>query len=437
MNRMPSSFVPLSRHRSAGLCFVAISLGCGAADPMPAPTGQPQAPLPSPPRVILGEVTTETPFVLAGAEVELNWRLATAGTVTVSPPPVQMEGPVAVVVPTETTTYTVTATNEGESASSSVVVTVLPGVATDIVVNHVVCDGQRGKLIASVPSADPKLGNRLVVVDPSTGGVDRSIPIGSEPGQMALSDDGTTLWVAIDGASSFRKLDMRSDTPGPLTPLPTDSDGLYFVEQMLALEGSTSTVAISYGVRNRSPSRVGTSVFDDGVARPKVLRGGGYLARGNGANELVGRASVPGSGYGLVRLAVDATGLVAGVAPTTGIAPGETERFHRAGNRLLFAKGLAYDATTFAQLGTYALQYGQAIAADPSSGTVYGASQAGGIRSFDAETFAAKGNWAVSKTDLTQIVPCGDGLGVVATRRRLSERTFVARLWVVPKSAVR
>lgn len=447
MNRMPSSFVPLSLFRLAGLGVVAIALGCGAEpDPVlqgPQGTGQPEEP--GPLGSILGDVTTETPFVLAGTEVELVWSLGAEATVTVSPAPARMEEATpnrqahAVVIPKETTTYTVTATNARNSASKSVVVTVLPGVATDIVVSHVVCDAARGKLVASVPSADPKLGNRLAVIDPTTGAVDRSIPIGSEPGQMALSDDGTALWVAIDGASSFRKVDMRSDTPGPLVPLPTDSDGVYYVEQMLALEGSTSAVAITYGVKNRSPSRAGTAVFDDGVARAKTLRGreGSFLARGSGANELIGRASVPGSGYGIARFVVDATGIVMGPTPTKELGVSELVRVERVGNRLLFANGQAYDAVTFDPLGTYSLTYGKAVAADTSSGTVYRASESGAIRSFDIETFTAKGNWAVSKVDFSQIVPCGDGLALVATRRRMLEKTFLPRLWVVPKAGVR
>ena len=433
MNRMPSSFVPLSLFRLAGLGVLVVALGCGSDDPIiqgPQGTGQPEDP--GPLGSILGDVTTETPFVLAGTEVELVWSLGAEATVTVSPAPARMEEATpnrqahAVVIPKETTTYTVTATNARNSASKSVVVTVLPGVATDIVVSHVVCDAARGKLVASVPSADPKLGNRLAVVDPTTGAVDRSIPIGSEPGQMALSDDGTALWVAIDGASSFRKVDMRSDTAGPLVPLPNDAGGVLYVEQMLALQGSTS--------------RVGTTVFDDGVARTKSLRSreGGFLARGSGPNELIGRASAPVSGgYGLARFVVDATGIVVGPTPTKELGVSELVRVERVGNRLLFANGQAYDAVTFDPLGTYSLTYGKAVAADTSSGTVYRASESGAIRSFDIETFTAKGNWAVSKVDFSQIVPCGDGLALVATRRRMLEKTFLPRLWVVPKAGVR
>jgi hypothetical protein len=445
MNRVTSSFAPISLSRLVGICGVAIAIGCGGGEacPIGQEPARPQDPGPLGPT--LGEVTTETPFVLAGTEVEITWTTDADTTVTVSPQPARMEEatsrqlPRAVVVPTETTTYTVTATRNGKSTSKSVVVTVLPGIATDIVVNHVVCDAARGKLVASVPSADPTLGNRLAVVDPITGAVDRSIPIGSEPGEMALSDDGTTLWVAIDGASSFRKVDLRNDTAGPLVPLPTDSAGVYYVEQMLALEGSTSAVAITYAIKNRSPARAGTAVFDDGVARPKALRGlaGSLLARGSTASELIGRASVPGSGDGLVRFTVDATGIVMGPAPTKGIGADDTVRFVRAGNRLLFADGQAYDATTFAKLGTYVLEYGKAIAADPSNGTVYRSSEAGAIRSFDAETLAAKGNWAISKVDFTKIVPCGEGVAVVGTRRRLMEQTYLPRLTLVPKAGIR
>ena len=49
-----------------------------------------------------------------------------------------------------------------------------------------------------------------------------AIPIGSDPGALALSDDGSTLWVGIDGAHAFRKVTMTSTPPvvGPLIHLP-------------------------------------------------------------------------------------------------------------------------------------------------------------------------------------------------------------------------
>ena len=49
-----------------------------------------------------------------------------------------------------------------------------------------------------------------------------AIPIGSDPRALALSDDGATLWVGIDGAHAFRKVTMGSTPPvvGPLIHLP-------------------------------------------------------------------------------------------------------------------------------------------------------------------------------------------------------------------------
>ena len=49
-----------------------------------------------------------------------------------------------------------------------------------------------------------------------------AIPVGSNPGALALSDDGSTLWVGIDGAHAFRKVTMTSTPPvvGPLIHLP-------------------------------------------------------------------------------------------------------------------------------------------------------------------------------------------------------------------------
>ena len=95
--------------------------------------------------------------------------------------------------------------------------TVLPIAARDLVYN-----AARNELYASVAGDAAAYPNTIVVIDPSTSSVVSTIPIGSNPRTLALSDDGSTLWVGIDGAHAFRKVTMGSTPPvvGPLIHLP-------------------------------------------------------------------------------------------------------------------------------------------------------------------------------------------------------------------------
>ena len=92
--------------------------------------------------------------------------------------------------------------------------------------------------------------NTIVVVDPSTSSVVSTIQVGSNPGALALSDDGSTLWVGIDGARAFRKVTLTSTPPalGPLHHLPkSNPDGFFSVGSMVALPGAPLSVAIGDG----------------------------------------------------------------------------------------------------------------------------------------------------------------------------------------------
>ena len=100
-----------------------------------------------------------------------------------------------------------------------------------------------------------------------------TIPIGANPGALALSDDESTLWVGIDGAYAMRKVTLTAPPPviGPLRRLPLADDTQYYVAKMMvALPGAPLSVALLSWDRS-SISQV--HVFDDGVPRPMSVKG--------------------------------------------------------------------------------------------------------------------------------------------------------------------
>src|SRR6266849_1799221 len=76
--------------------------------------------------------------------------------------------------------------------------------------NDLVYDPGTRRIYASVPSSAGANGNSITAIDPVTGAIGPSVFIGSEPGKLALSDDGRYLYVALDGAAAVRRFNLAT-----------------------------------------------------------------------------------------------------------------------------------------------------------------------------------------------------------------------------------
>ena len=77
---------------------------------------------------------------------------------------------------------------------------------------------------------------------------------------MAISNDGQTLWVHLNGANAARRFDILTETSGlqfTTSPgQPTD---------MEVVPGSPGSVVLSMG-----QSGGGVAIYDDGIKRPNI-----------------------------------------------------------------------------------------------------------------------------------------------------------------------
>ena len=131
-----------------------------------------------------------------------------------------------------------------------------------------------GLLYISVPStAAAPYGNSVVSVDPATGAIGTPIPVGSEPDKLAISSDGTTLWVGLDGASAIRRVNLTTGVAGMQFSL-GDNVGTYdyppFVHAIAVLSGTTDSIVASVTTNNGLYEDLLT-IFDSGVARPNTI----------------------------------------------------------------------------------------------------------------------------------------------------------------------
>lgn len=168
------------------------------------------------------------------------------------------------------------------------------------------------ELYAVVGGGAATRANELVTLD-EQGNILSAVAIGSDPTRLALSDDGSTLWVGLHGAMKVRRVDLtgREPAPGTSYDLPLGYfDDPAAAGPLVVLPGTTASLAVSLHYDGLSPSFAGAVVIDDGVARPDRTDGH------TGASRLT--SGPPGflfgfnnlhTGYGFYALRVSENGL--------------------------------------------------------------------------------------------------------------------------------
>ena len=183
----------------------------------------------------------------------------------------------------------------------------------DLWTNDLVYSSTTGRLYVSLPSFPGSGGNSIAAIDPTTGLITSTTFIGSEPGKLALSDDGHTIYAVLEGAFAIRRFDALTNTPGIQFSVGEDSFlGRYRVNDFAVAPGNPGTIAVARHFGNVSPPEAGVAIFDDGVRRPNVgpghLSGADYLAFSASASKLYGSAPLGG----IQTLTLDASGVTLG-----------------------------------------------------------------------------------------------------------------------------
>lgn len=153
-----------------------------------------------------------------------------------------------------------------------------------------VYDPIRNRIYASVQGDAPAYPNTIVAIDPSTlpgtSAVVWATPIGSNPATLTLSQDASTLWVAIRGAHAYRTVTLGTTPPtvGPLQHLPRSSpDSRYFFDELSAVALPDGPLSIAMLISDGAGTGQ-VEVLDDGIARPAIV------SRMTTASTLVGGA---------------------------------------------------------------------------------------------------------------------------------------------------
>lgn len=136
--------------------------------------------------------------------------------------------------------------------------------AVNLLSNHLIWNSATGQLIASVPGFVGPGGNSIAVIDPTSETITSSFFVGSEPGQMALSSDGGTLFVGLRGSGSVAQVDLSSGSVTYTTSLGFISGGPLLPNYVSVSPADPNVAAVS-----RSDG--GVVVLDLGSQLPNLI----------------------------------------------------------------------------------------------------------------------------------------------------------------------
>lgn len=222
------------------------------------------------------------------------------------------------------------------------------GTVTKIALTHqaLVYDAPRRRYLASVPGSVPNVGNRIAIVDATTGAVSYSGPVGSEPGALALAPDGSALLVGLNGTGELLKLRLPDFAEQWRVTLPSGFFGATRAETIAVSPLDPEVVAVSLYRASVSPRHDGVVLVRAGVVQPRRTQdhtGSNLVVFDADGSRLYGYNN-ESTEFGLRRIAVLADGLqeeaVVPNAASDGFAIRSLDRVGAAGGRVLLGRSL-------------------------------------------------------------------------------------------------
>jgi hypothetical protein len=249
--------------------------------------------------------------------------------------------------------FTVTTPAPGGGTSAALPFTAYVG----IVNNSMIYNPANGLFYVSVPSsAGAPYGNSVVPVDPATGALGTPISVGSEPNKMAISSDGTILWVGLDGASAVRQVNLTNATAGLQFSIAGSNGGVYqnpgTALALAALPGAPNSVVVS---ATNEFSDLSLAIFDNGVLRGAATPANysyssGYALQVNGT---LGEVYEGGTGYNTYTYSSTGLTLKATSKTSATYASSSNDEMQIAGGQLYGDFGQVFDPESGSLLGTF------------------------------------------------------------------------------------
>lgn len=282
-----------------------------------------------------------------------------------------------------------------------------------ITTNEIIYNPQDQRIYATRPSSVGSEGNSITRINPLTGEVGASVYVGSEPNKIALSDNGQTVYVSLDGAYAIRRYDASTHTPGAQFSIGRGqsvnaSDAPYRASAIAVAPGNADVLAVSRDMPGISPPGAGVAIYNNGVRLPMTGNShsgaSNYLAYSSSATTLYG------GGYdeGLRTMTITANGVT---EDTSNPTPFEVKNLKFENNLIFTSTGRVINPVTRTLLGTFPGNINtNAFVPDTATGRVlYAVKESSGtnimIKAFDINTFAQIGSSLAIPNTLGDVQP--------------------------------
>ncbi len=144
--------------------------------------------------------------------------------------------------------------------------------------NAIVYDAERNRILASTPNWSSTIGNSLVPIDPVRGRVGMPTWIGSDPWQMAISDNGQYLYAGLYSGWAVQRVRLEDLVPDLRIPLYDEADTGWGrrptrVNEILAYPGRPESFVVARAALPGNPEYIvphGVAVFDGPSKRPRA-----------------------------------------------------------------------------------------------------------------------------------------------------------------------
>ncbi len=249
-------------------------------------------------------------------------------------------------------------------------------------------DPVTGNLWRPSPRPIPEMGNTVIEIDQTTHKIVSTIPVGSSPTVMAFSDDGTALYVGLQGSGSFARVDPIGKTLVATYPIGSTGFGGSQYATCIAVQPGNPNVVALCQQDDEDSGFTGGCIYNNGALLSSNMGiYNGYDLGFSNATTLWG--SDPGfSPQSLFEGTVSATG-----ATLTNNNRELGGWFSVFGGNLYFRDGQVVSGATGNLLGTYPVQgFGQGVAVNLTTQTAYIVEQSGNgyqISSFNAANYTS------------------------------------------------
>jgi len=118
-----------------------------------------------------------------------------------------------------------------------------------------------GLLYAAIPSSATQNPNTVVTINPSTGALGTPVAVASNPRALAVSDDGSELYVASTGV--LQRFNLKTMVLDRSFALPVDSMwGQTYVQEMHIVPGTPKSIVVEL-FANVDPAEDGAALYND------------------------------------------------------------------------------------------------------------------------------------------------------------------------------